>query len=144
MVFFLGVSCDSCLKGNFRGRRYKCLACYDYDLCETCYEAGATNTRHTPDHPMQCILTRSDYGMFLIMKFYLLFYFRVLTDLFYGGESIRNFDQPQSYTCPYCSKMGFTDVTLQEHVTTEHADTSFEVVCINFMFAHIMLYLVSS
>jgi hypothetical protein len=35
-----GVSCDSCLKGNFRGRRYKCLVCYDYDLCAACYEVS--------------------------------------------------------------------------------------------------------
>lgn len=61
-VFFVGVSCDSCLKNNFRGRRYKCLICYDYDLCAACYEAGATNTRHTTDHAMQCILTRADFG----------------------------------------------------------------------------------
>uniref|UniRef100_A0A803Y6D4 RING-type E3 ubiquitin transferase n=1 Tax=Meleagris gallopavo TaxID=9103 RepID=A0A803Y6D4_MELGA len=54
--------CDACLKGNFRGRRYKCLICYDYDLCATCYESGATTTRHTTDHPMQCILTRVDFG----------------------------------------------------------------------------------
>jgi hypothetical protein len=57
-----GVSCDSCLIGNFRGRRYKCLICYDYDLCAACYEGGATNTRHTTDHPMQCIITRADFG----------------------------------------------------------------------------------
>jgi hypothetical protein len=63
--FVLGVSCDSCLKGNFRGRRYKCLICYDYDLCATCYEAGATTTRHTTEHPMQCILTRSDFGKYV-------------------------------------------------------------------------------
>ena len=66
LIFFSlssGVSCDSCIKGNFRGLRFKCLICYDYDLCATCYEAGATNTRHTADHPMQCILTRSDYGI---------------------------------------------------------------------------------
>ncbi|XP_072402667.1 E3 ubiquitin-protein ligase Kcmf1-like isoform X2 [Diabrotica undecimpunctata] len=106
-----GVSCDSCLKGNFRGRRYKCLVCYDYDLCATCYEGGATNTRHTTDHPMQCILTRSDY------------------ELYYGGEALTSLELPQSYTCPYCSRMGFTDVTLQEHVTADHQDINFEVVC---------------
>ncbi|XP_044741393.1 E3 ubiquitin-protein ligase KCMF1-like isoform X2 [Chrysoperla carnea] len=105
-----GVSCDACLKGNFRGRRYKCLVCFDYDLCAQCYEQGATTTRHTTDHPMQCILTRADF------------------ELYYGGEVI-TVDQPQSYTCPYCSRMGFTDTTLQEHVCAEHPDTSFEVVC---------------
>lgn len=56
------MSCDACLKGNFRGRRFKCLICYDYDLCASCYESGATTTRHTTEHPMQCILTRVDYG----------------------------------------------------------------------------------
>ncbi|KAL3863517.1 hypothetical protein ACJMK2_005271 [Sinanodonta woodiana] len=105
-----GVSCDSCLKGNFRGKRYKCLVCYDYDLCATCYEAGVTTTRHTTDHPVQCILTRTDF------------------DIFYGGEALSP-EQPQSFTCPYCSKMGFTEVSLQEHVTSEHMDASNEVVC---------------
>nr|XP_009937380.1 PREDICTED: E3 ubiquitin-protein ligase KCMF1 [Opisthocomus hoazin] len=105
-----GVSCDACLKGNFRGRRYKCLICYDYDLCATCYESGATTTRHTTDHPMQCILTRVDF------------------DLYYGGEAF-SVEQPQSFTCPYCGKMGYTETSLQEHVTSEHAETSTEVIC---------------
>ncbi|KAM6391627.1 E3 ubiquitin-protein ligase KCMF1 isoform 1-T1 [Rhynochetos jubatus] len=107
---FSGVSCDACLKGNFRGRRYKCLICYDYDLCATCYESGATTTRHTTDHPMQCILTRVDF------------------DLYYGGEAF-SVEQPQSFTCPYCGKMGYTETSLQEHVTSEHAETSTEVIC---------------
>ncbi|XP_068155663.1 E3 ubiquitin-protein ligase Kcmf1 [Drosophila tropicalis] len=105
-----GVSCDSCLKSNFNGRRYKCLICYDYDLCADCYEDGVTSTRHLVEHPMQCILTRSD------------------IELYFGGEMLTS-DQPQSFTCPYCKKMGFSDVTLLEHVSTEHTETSLEVVC---------------
>ena len=105
-----GVSCDSCLKGNFRGKRYKCLTCVDYDLCSTCYESGTRSTRHNSDHPMQCILTRSDY------------------EIFFGGESIHS-DQPYSFTCPFCGKMGFTEITLQEHTTNEHSDATNEVVC---------------
>lgn len=104
-----GVSCDACLKANFRGRRYKCLICYDYDLCAACYERGATTTRHTTEHPMQCILTRHDF------------------DVYYGGEAL-SVDQPQSLTCPFCGKMGYTETTLQDHVSVEHSDT-YEVVC---------------
>lgn len=48
--------------------------------------------------------------------------------MYYGGEAISTLEMPQSYTCPYCSRMGFTDVTLQEHVTADHQDTTFEVV----------------
>lgn len=66
MVYLVpGVSCDSCLKNNFRGRRYKCLICIDYDLCAACYESGATTNQHTTEHPMQCILSRSDFGKYL-------------------------------------------------------------------------------
>lgn len=37
-------------------------------------------------------------------------------------------EQPQSYTCPYCGNMGFSEVTLSEHVGVQHSDSSSEVV----------------
>lgn len=49
-------------------------------------------------------------------------------------------EQPQSLTCPYCAKMGFTEATLQEHVAAEHPDTSFEVVRIKFYLKYVNLY----
>jgi hypothetical protein len=36
--FLKGVSCDICKKSNFVGKRYKCLICYDFDLCSECYD----------------------------------------------------------------------------------------------------------
>lgn len=59
---------------------------------------------------MQCILARTDF------------------EIFYGGEP-SNGEQPQSFTCPYCKKMGFSDSSLYDHVNTEHTDTGLEVVC---------------
>uniref|UniRef100_A0A1A9UQR4 RING-type E3 ubiquitin transferase n=1 Tax=Glossina austeni TaxID=7395 RepID=A0A1A9UQR4_GLOAU len=106
----MSVSYDSCLKSNFNGRRYKRLIWYDNDLFADCYEEGVTSTRHLDDHPMQCILTRSD------------------IELFFGGEML-NSEQPQTFTCPYCKKMGFSDATSLEYVSAGHTETSLEVIC---------------
>lgn len=38
-------------------------------------------------------------------------------------------DQPQSFTCPYCGEMGFTESSLSDHVTSQHNDNSTEVIC---------------
>jgi hypothetical protein len=60
-----GVSCDACSKSNFRSKRFKCLICYDYDLCSICHEQGKTSSQHTTEHPMQC-------KVFFILNDYLL------------------------------------------------------------------------
>ncbi|XP_055774602.1 E3 ubiquitin-protein ligase KCMF1-like isoform X1 [Salvelinus fontinalis] len=51
-----------------------------------------------------------------------------LPDLYYGGESF-SVEQPQAFTCPYCGRMGYTVTSLQEHVGSEHTETSSEVIC---------------
>lgn len=38
-------------------------------------------------------------------------------------------EHQHSFTCPYCSKMGYTETTMQEHVSSLHAEASQEVVC---------------
>ncbi|XP_054254269.1 E3 ubiquitin-protein ligase KCMF1-like [Indicator indicator] len=48
--------------------------------------------------------------------------------LYYGGEAF-SVEQPQSFTCPYCGKMGYMETSLQEHVASEHAEISTEVIC---------------
>lgn len=32
----MGITCDGCKKRNFVGKRFKCLVCPDFDLCEAC------------------------------------------------------------------------------------------------------------
>ena len=38
-VLHPGVVCDGC-EGSIYGPRYKCMVCFDYDLCSACEEKG--------------------------------------------------------------------------------------------------------
>lgn len=128
-----GVSCDMCMKSNFSGKRYKCLLCYDFDLCSNCHEQSQsgtqatakpplahtnTNHNHLSTHPMQCILTKSDF------------------ELFYGvSNGLNDYGEQLSFTCPYCGKLGFSESTLCDHLSNQHLNNvqnenlAVEVVC---------------
>lgn len=43
-----GVKCDSCFVKPIVGKRYKCLHCFDFDLCESCESQNV----HPSTHPM--------------------------------------------------------------------------------------------
>ncbi|XP_014256698.1 E3 ubiquitin-protein ligase KCMF1-like [Cimex lectularius] len=101
-----GVSCDLCCAYNFRGKRFKCLKCKDYDLCMNCFDLGLGT--HSRKHPFQCILTQSDY------------------ELFYGGESS---PCQRSFTCSICGQMGFAEKSLVKHALECHRDVSTPVLC---------------
>lgn len=138
-----GVSCNMCMKSNFSGKRYKCLICFDYDLCTPCHEKSQENLlsrtattkpglpppssslgvitqqlTHQNTHAMQCILTKSD------------------LELFYGPITNPNdYVEQLSFTCPYCGKLGLSESTLCDHLSTQHLNNQQteqliqEVVC---------------
>lgn len=41
-----GIVCDVCREDGIFGTRWKCLLCYDYDLCSSCYAGGKHNQEH--------------------------------------------------------------------------------------------------
>ena len=43
----LEVCCDACQKLSYRGPRYKCTQCPDYDLCQDCYDSGHHDSSHS-------------------------------------------------------------------------------------------------
>ncbi|UYV63431.1 K02A2.6-like [Cordylochernes scorpioides] len=88
----LGKKCKSCGNQNFTGLRFHCLRCQDFDLCNNCQDHLVEN--HTADHPMQAVmLIKQD------------------SPLFYKNEEFC----PQSFTCSFCGKRGFSPAKIVAH-----------------------------
>ncbi|CAG0890023.1 unnamed protein product [Cyprideis torosa] len=107
----LGVTCNLCLKTNFSGLRYKCLKCYDYDLCEDCHISGDFgDSSHSVSHPVQAILTPADRAVLL------------------GSDNVRDGLGRCSLSCPACQEIGFTEGGLVAHFNSQHP-TCKDVMC---------------
>ncbi|VDL96189.1 unnamed protein product [Schistocephalus solidus] len=107
------VTCDACNQSSFQLRRYKCLRCFDYDLCGDCFDNERESIMHSKTHPMQCLLLEAD------------------KDIFFQNDKSRF--RAQSHTCPICGALGFREAELATHVFTEHPpghpSSKTEVIC---------------
>lgn len=110
MAMHWDVKCDGCEKVNLVYYRYKCLRCANYDLCDMCYENKVETGRHSSTHPFQCLLDRA------------------ARELFFSGEEIPDLCA-DSFTCPFCGKMGHSVKELVKHVQAKHRGDTTPVIC---------------
>lgn len=115
------VSCNVCGSMNFSGRRYKCLKCDDYDLCETCHMGRRSNEEHTYSHAEQIVFTPFEFdelfGDPAIARELGLFDFRETPVL------------AVSFTCPHCGNCGYTVTEFVEHLRSLHLNSAHPVLC---------------
>eukprot|EP01137_Pigoraptor_chileana_P019746 Opistho-2@81199 len=89
-----GVTCDGCAESDFAGVRHRCLACHDYDLCHSCFQAGVTTRSHAESHPMEEVPVR------------------------------RNAKDAMRLSCPFCEAVGLIEEAFVAHVIQAHSDVS--------------------
>ncbi|XP_018577850.1 nuclear pore complex protein Nup93 [Anoplophora glabripennis] len=80
------VICDECNSGHIHGMRYKCMNCYDFDLCSLCYHGD----KHDLSHSFKRIELPDSRGINLPPR--LSFRKCELRGIFKGAEVVRGVD----------------------------------------------------
>ncbi|XP_039451266.1 E3 ubiquitin-protein ligase RNF166-like isoform X2 [Culex pipiens pallens] len=103
-----GITCSVCDGKDFVGTRYVCLICWDYDLCQKCYEEKRCTARHRPHHPMQSVISREDF--------------------FKSTQSAVAVDEVR-LCCPFCGERELNLAALLQHNQQNHAEEAESVRC---------------
>ncbi|KAH8325063.1 hypothetical protein KR074_005147 [Drosophila pseudoananassae] len=109
------ICCDGCQRRDFRGRRFRCMRCLNFDLCGDCYDSHVETLEHRVEHPMQLILEPGQQPQ--------------AEQLLGGADLLEQLHLSNCYTCPYCGLFGHTAKKLIEHVWGQHRLADGYVVC---------------
>ncbi|KAH8323215.1 hypothetical protein KR067_001401 [Drosophila pandora] len=109
------ICCDGCQRRDFRGRRFRCMRCVNFDLCGDCYDRHVETHEHRVEHPMQLILEPGQQPQ--------------AEHLLGGADMLEQLHLSNCYTCPYCGLFGHTAKKLIEHVCGQHRLADGYVVC---------------
>lgn len=63
-----GVTCDCCKTTPIFGKRYKCLVCSSFDLCEDCHSSGLSPQPCDLSHEISLISSKSKYILTKVIK----------------------------------------------------------------------------
>ncbi|KAH8255270.1 hypothetical protein KR038_000202 [Drosophila bunnanda] len=106
------ICCDGCQRVEFRGRRFRCMRCTNYDLCGDCYDQRIETQAHSIEHPMQLIPEPGQEQ-----------------ELQLGSDMLELVHLSNCYTCPYCGLFGCTAKQLIKHVYDQHRLSEGYVAC---------------
>lgn len=105
-----GITCSVCNAKDIQGIRYVCLICWDYELCQNCYDEKRNSAQHRSHHPMQSILCREDF-------------FKVVQNI------IAPVEDNVHLCCPFCGERELNLAGLLQHCQQNHSDESDSVRC---------------